>query len=190
MNRPRLPIARFVAFVCIVLPLLAISHASAQDVPAEIDFTIASFTCTADPGQVSMAAGNIPDSCTPDIGATAIVALQDGTAVGSCATDASGICKIQAPNEGTVVVTLDTTTLAGAVTPRENPVTTQVVTEFAGALFINLPSVPAPTAVPSELPDTGSGPATDSSQVWRVGFSLVALTFAAAAVGVRRHQGS
>ena len=188
MNPRHSRIARLVALLSVVLPLLMVSTTSAQDVPTEIDFTIASFTCTSDPGQVSMAAGNIPDSCTPDVGAVASVALEDGTAVGSCTTDASGICKLPAPNEATVVVTLDTTTIGGGAAPRENPITTQVVTEFAGALFINLPAAPAPTQVPNQLPDTGAGPASGSSQLWLYGATIVTLVSAAAALGIRRHQ--
>lgn len=184
MKRHQLRIVRVFALIAIALASLGMAATSAQDVPTEIDFTIASFTCTSDPGQVSMAAGNIPDTCTPDVGAVASVALQDGTAVGSCTTDASGICKLQAPNEATVVVTLDAATLASGATPRENPVTTQVVTEFAGAIFINLPAAPAPTAVPAELPDTGVGTAA-RSQAWLVVASGLVLSLAGAGMVAR-----
>ena len=186
MNLRQFCVARCVALLFFVMPLFVLSNVSAQEEPTEIDFTIASFSCTSDPGQVSLAAGNIPDSCTPDSGAVANVALQDGTDVGSCTTDATGICKLQAPNEASVVVTLDTTTLAGSVAPRENPISTQVVTEFAGALFINLPTAPAPTAVPSELPDTGTGPESRSSEGWLYSAAIVTFASAAVALGVRR----
>lgn len=185
MDRKQLPFVRLITLMCIVLPMSFAANASAQDVPAEIDFTIASFTCTSDPGQVSMAAGNIPDTCTPDVGAVASVALQDGTDVGSCTTDASGICKLQAPNEGTVVVTLDTSTIGAGTAPRENPVTTQVVTEFAGALFINLPAAPAPTVPPTDLPDTGSGSADGLSNTWLAVASGMVLGLACTGAAVR-----
>ena len=181
-------IARCVALLVFVVPFFVVSSVTAQDAPTEIDFTVASFTCASDPGQVSVVADNIPDSCTPDAGAVISVALQDGTAVGSCTTDASGICKLQAPNEATVVVTLDTASIAGGATPRENPITTQVVTEFAGALFINLSAAPAPTAVPSELPDTGAGPESRSNNGWLYSAAILTFLGAAGAVGVRNLQ--
>ena len=188
MNSRHSRIARRLAVMFVIVPLLFVSGASAQDAPAEIDFTVGSFSCTSDPGQVSLAAGNIPDTCTPDVGAVANVALQDGTAVGSCTTDATGICKLQAPNEANVVVTLDTSTLAGSVAPRENPISTQVVTEFAGALFINLPSTPAPTEVPTGLPNTGAGTGIDSPSVWLMGATFLTFAFAATAIGIRRQH--
>lgn len=185
MKRHHLSITRLFAFVCILASTLAVGAASAQDAPAEISFTVASYSCDSDPGQVSLAAGNIPDSCSPDAGAVAQVALEDGTAVGTCTTDASGLCSLQAPNEATVVVTLDASTVASGNTPRENPITTQVITEFASALFINLPAAPAPPNTPTQLPDTGSGVVQESSRFWLVAGSLVAMGAATAAVGCR-----
>lgn len=188
MKRHHLSITRLFAFVCILASTLAVGAASAQDAPAEISFTVASYSCDSDPGQVSLAAGNIPDSCTPDAGAVAEVALQDGTAVGTCTTDASGLCTLQAPNEATVVVTLDESTVASGNTPRENPITTQVITEFASALFINVPAAPAPVETPvppTNLPDTGSGVVQESSRFWVVAASLLVLGTATAAASCR-----
>jgi len=190
MKRHHLSITRLFVLVCILLSSMAVGVASAQEAPAEISFTIASFSCDADPGQVSLAAGNIPDSCTPDAGAVAEVTLEDGTAVGTCTTDGTGLCTLQAPNEATVVVTLDESSVVTGNSPRENPITTQVVTEFAGALFINLPAAPAPgeTPVPpTELPDTGSGVVRESSRFWIVAASLLALGTATAGTGFRLH---
>lgn len=192
MKRHHLSITRFFALVCIVVASLTFGAASAQDAPTEISFTVASFSCDSDPGQVSLAAGNIPDSCTPDAGAVAEVALEDGTAVGTCTTDASGLCKLQAPNEATVVVTLDESTVASGNTPRENPITTQVITEFASALFINVPATPAPPVTPetpTELPDTGSGVVQESSRFWIVAASFVVIGSATAAAGLRLQYG-
>lgn len=188
MKRHPLSIVRLFALVCVVVASLALGAASAQDAPAEISFTVASFSCDADPGQVSLAAGNIPDSCTPDVGAVANVTLEDGTAVGTCTTDVGGICKLQAPNEATVVVTLDESSVASGNTPRENPITTQVVTEFASALFINVPAAPAPPETPEPptgLPDTGSGVVEESSRFWVFAASFVVIGSATAAVGFR-----
>ncbi len=112
-----------------------------------------------------MAAGNIPDDCVPTSGVAFAVTAADGSAVGSCSTDDTGLCIVRVPNEAIVTVTEDTTTSPAGTAPRENPITTQAVTEFAGALFINLPTggetptqVPAEPTTPVELPNTGAGP--------------------------------
>jgi hypothetical protein len=97
---------------------LGLHPTGAQD--QMIDFTIGKFTCPTDPGSVSLAAGNIPDECDPTAGVSFTVAMDDGTEIGSCTTDDSGF------------------------EPRENPISTQAVTEFAGALFINLPVTQPP----------------------------------------------
>lgn len=188
MKRHHLSITRLFVLVCIVVASLAAGAASAQEAPTEIGFTVASFSCDSDPGQVSLAAGNIPDSCAPDAGAFAQVTLEDGTTVGTCTTDASGLCTLQAPIEATVVVTLDESTVASGNTPRENPITTQVITEFASALFINVPAAPAPVETPvppTQLPDTGSGVVQGSSRFWIVSASLLLTGTATAAVGCR-----
>ena len=41
-----------------------------------------------------------------------------------------------------MVVTEDIGTIPAAYAPRENPIATEVRTEFAGALFVNLPVSP------------------------------------------------
>jgi hypothetical protein len=125
--------------------------------PAEVtllDFRIAAFTCPSDPGDVSLAAGNIPETCAPTVGAAFTVAGADGAQLASCAADADGICVVQLPNEAAVTVTEDVTTLPTGYAPRENPIATEVRTEFAGALFINLPIAPPTLAIE---PTVGSG---------------------------------
>jgi hypothetical protein len=129
--------------IAIVVAFLGTHRPAAVKEPL-IDFTIGKFTCPTDPGNVSLAAGNIPDECTPTSGILFTVAQDDGTEIGSCTTSDSGICKVKVPNEAMVTVTEDTSTLAAGFAPRENPIATQAVTEFAGALFINLPSTQPP----------------------------------------------
>ena len=150
--------------------------------PTDITFRINKYTCDQDPGNISPNADNIPDYCTPTAGVMFQVTAEDGTSIGSCTTDDTGLCSLQAPNEATVIVTEDTTTAPAGTVPRENPITAQVVTEFAGAVFVNLPAptevtptpvAPEPTAVPAEptvtpapptgLPSTGSGPENTAS---------------------------
>lgn len=107
---------------------------------------------------------------------------EDGTFTGSCTTDDTGLCSLMVPNEATVTVTEDTTTAPAGTVPRENPITTQAVTEFAGALFINLPA-----DEPTELPDTGAGVGADESSTALITSTLVAtMLTGSAAVLIRR----
>jgi hypothetical protein len=146
----------------------------------EIDFRIFNYTCPLDPGNVSVNAGNIPADCTPTSGVSFSVTAADGTAIGTCTTDANGVCILQVPNESTVTVTEDESTGPAGYVPRENPITTQAVTEFAGALFINIPAAaPQPTAVPS-LPGTGTGPSDGAPPI---GLWLIALLAASLLTG-------
>jgi hypothetical protein len=142
-----------------------------------IDFTIGKFTCPTDPGNVSLAAGNIPDECDPTAGVSFTLALDDGTEIGSCTTDASGICKIQAPNEAMVTATEDISTAPAGYAPRENPISTQAVTEFAGALFINLPVTQPPVVGVGTTAERQGG--TDSTLVL---MALLSLALAVAGV--------
>jgi hypothetical protein len=133
--------------ILLALAVVFMFMGAAQPVGAQdqmIDFTIGKFTCPTDPGNVSLAADNIPDECDPTAGVSFTVALDDGTEIGSCTTDDSGICKIQVPNEAMVTATEDISTAPAESAPRENPISTQAVTEFAGALFINLPVTQPP----------------------------------------------
>jgi hypothetical protein len=172
----------FLLTALLVVASFAAPMASAQDAPAEITFRINKYTCDRDPGDVSPIADNIPDYCSPTAGVAFEVALEDGTVVGSCTTDASGLCSLQAPNEATVIVTEDTASSPAGTVPRENPITTQVVTEFAGAVFINLPET-------TELPDTGSGPSENASGTGLFAAALGgSLLCGATAIMVRRRR--
>lgn len=167
VKHPRIfPVVFLAAFVIVAGFLTPL--ASAQDAPDEITFRINAYSCEKDPGDISPVADNIPDYCDPAAGVAFDVALEDGTSVGACTTAADGMCMLQAPNEATVVVTQDTSTAPVGTTPRENPVTTKVVTEFAGAIFVNLPET-------TELPDTGVGPLEHTA-----GMSLFAIVLCAA----------
>lgn len=155
--------------------------AAAQE---EINFDVGKFDCERNPEEVgddiSVPAYIFPDYCTPASGVTFEVALENGDVIGSCTTDASGICSLSVPNEATVVVTEDVTTATAGYAPVENPVTTRAVNEFAHAMFINVPQT-------TELPETGVGSAAPSSSSSLAGFTLAMLLCAALVVGVRRH---
>ncbi len=167
------------------------SLAAAQE---EITFRIAKFTCSQDPGNVSLAAGNIPDYCDPTAGVAFTVTAEDGTTIGSCTTDATGLCSLNVPNEATVTVTEDETTGPAGYVPRENPITTQAVTEFAGALFINIPAAtPQPTAAPQptqvpQMPSTGAGPRASMVDPWLIGVLAGSLLCGSLALSVRRRS--
>ena len=125
-----------------------------------IDFRIAKYNCTSDPGQISLAKGVVPDNCTPGAGVNFTVKDTGGTTLASCTTDNNGLCVVSLPEGATVVVAEDPTTAKAGYVPRENPISTQVLTEFASAVFVNLPAAQlAPqtgqavtTAHSSELP--------------------------------------
>lgn len=193
-------------FVTAVIALLlalssTLASAVAQDAPAEIDFRINKIDCPSDPGQVSPAAGNFPpEGCTAASGVSFTVALEDGTEVASCTTDADGMCIVSAPNEATVVVTEDVSTATEGYAPRENPITTRVVTEFAGAVFVNILQTPPDEGdddgdtddgtdngtddTPATLPDTGSGSAIGGGTSGPAFLALIGA--AAGALALRR----
>jgi len=180
MPRPTRLFQLAVVLISLAMILGVGASASAQQ---EITFRIGKFTCSQDPGRVSLAAGNIPDDCTPTSGVTFTVTAQDGSTIGSCTTDGTGICSLPVPNEATVTVTEDETTGPVGYAPRENPITTQAVTEFAGALFINLPAVDG-------LPDTGSGVTSPTGTSPLVGLLLAAAVCGGLAVASRRYGAS
>jgi hypothetical protein len=176
------------SFLLCTALLLALAGFVATDTPSGaqqmIDFTIGKFSCPTDPGNVSLAAGNIPDTCDPSSGVSFTVTMTDGTVIGSCTTDASGICKVQVPNEATVTATEDVSTAPAGFTPRENPITTQAVTEFAGALFINLPTTQPPTV------GVGTAAVKSNHEVETLLFyGLIALALAGAGFFLRRRLG-
>lgn len=160
------------AFVLIgFLTMLGITGPSVAAQNSEIPFRIYAFACESDPGNVSVPAGNIPETCDPVEGVTYNVATADGTTIGSCTTDASGMCSLQAPNEEDVTVTDDASTRPTGYAPRENPISTTAVTEFAGTEFYYLPET-------TDLPDTGIGLAPSTTD-----YTLVSVTAAAVLCG-------
>lgn len=193
MNHRRSPITRVALLLSGLLAIAALLApvASAQTTSTPeplITFRVSSYTCPTDPGNVSVAAGNIPDSCTPDADLTYHLTAADGTALGSCTTDANGLCALEVPNEVTVTVTQDTPPTGTA--PRENPITTQAVTEFAGALFINLPTAAETPVTEPTLPNTGSGPATSTPGygIWTLAALGTVLLAGAGVLTLRQRQ--
>ncbi|MBA2277379.1 MAG: hypothetical protein H0W06_06405 [Chloroflexia bacterium] len=147
----------------------------------EIDFRILKLDCTSEPADDVPLTEQVPDACEPAEGASFAIEDEAGNALGSCTTDADGRCMVSVPNEATVTVTEDEPTGTDGFAPRENPITTQAVTEFAGAVFVNLPEPPA-------LPDTGTGTAatTERPPVWAA--LLCGITCALLAFKLRKRR--
>lgn len=175
------PLAHILRLATALAILSALAAAATPTVAAqeEITFRIAKFDCEADPGDVNLLEGPRPEDCSPIAGVSFEVTDENGDSLGSCTTGDDGMCRLEVPNAATVTVTEDESTGTAGFSPRENPITTQAVTEFAGAIFVNLPD-------PKELPDTGVGTAApaDQTPVWiALGCGIVC---SLAAIAVRR----
>ena len=185
-----------VLLLAITLALAALamgapSAAAGQTQPL-ITFRILVISCDADPG--TFPEGEIPTGCTPVEGAAFSIAIAGGETL-SCTSNADGRCQVEVPSESQVTVTEDTTTIPAGFTPRENPIDTQAVSEFAGAVFVNVADAPAPesTAAPTaastdqpttQLPDTGTG-SPSSVSPWFALVTLAILAGMAATTGRR-----
>lgn len=154
--------AKFLRLAAMLAMLVGLGTVIAPGAAAqtEINFDVAKFNCERDPEMagdaISIPGAIVPDYCTPVSGVAFEVALENGDVLGSCTTDERGICSLSVPIEATVVVTEDVTTGTAGYAPVENPITTRAVTEFAHAMFINVPET---TGLP-ELPDTFEFPIT------------------------------
>ncbi len=142
------------AALALALSAMALSQLTASAQGEMIDFRVAKYTCETDPGNISPTADNAPADCDLTAGVSFTIEAEGLDGPLTCTTDDTGICIVQVPNEAAVTVTEDTSTAPDGYAPRENPIETQAVTEFAGAVFVNLPI---------ELPDTGTGPALHGS---------------------------
>jgi len=140
-----LPLVLALAASAFILPV-----ASAGDVVPDITFRILKLDCEEDPGQVPD--GVTPEGCAPAEGVAFTIEVEGGETL-ECTTDAEGRCSVEVPSESMVTVTEDESTGTDGYTPRENPIETQAVTEFAGAIFVNVRDEEPTT----ELPDTGAG---------------------------------
>lgn len=110
--------------------------------PGTFAFPISVISCEEEPETASPFAGEFPpEGCAPVEGVIADVTLRDGSGVDACTTNAEGTCAIDAPFNATVIVEIDERTRPEAYAPRENPITTRVYTEFAGAVFVLIPAL-------------------------------------------------
>jgi hypothetical protein len=118
--------------IALLLALAALASlaggANAGTQVPQIDFRILKLDCAEDPGQVPD--GVTPEGCTPVEGVSFTIDVEDGDTL-SCTTNDEGRCQVQVPSEANVIVTEDESTGTEGYTPRENPIETQAVTEFA-----------------------------------------------------------
>jgi hypothetical protein len=183
--------ARIVSLLIAVLAILALAtnaSAGAVQEPPDITFRILKLDCEEDPGQVPD--GLTPEGCTPAEGVDFTIEVEGEEEALTCTTDAEGRCQVQVPSEANVTVTEDETTATEGFTPRENPIETQAVTEFAGAIFVNVADdePPATETPPTDLPDTGAGTTASSPGAGAMGaLAAVAALFVIAGTILRRH---
>jgi len=147
------------------------SGATAQE--PDIDFRILKLDCEEDPGDIPD--GLTPEGCAPGEGVEFSILVEGETEPLTCTTDADGRCMVQVESESFVTVTEDEATATEGFVPRENPIETQAVTEFAGAIFVNVQEDEPPT----ELPDTGSGSAAQAVTQGAAGILMVVATMLA-----------
>ena len=157
-------IASIVAILLVVAAFAAltpITPASAAQEEQLITFRILKLDCEEDPGQVPD--DLTPEGCTPAEGVSFEIAVEGNDEALNCTTNAEGRCQVEVPSEAMVTVTEDESTATEGYRPRENPMEVQAVTEFAGAIFVNVADAePDPEPPTTGLPDTGAGP--DASQ--------------------------
>jgi hypothetical protein len=114
-------------------------------------FPIIVYVCDRNPAEAHESQGEPPSGCQPAVGVRVEVKTLNGKLLGACTTGAGGGCRASTPYAIKILVEEDISTLPPNYEPVVNPITTWVYTEFAGAGFINLPSIPAGT------PRAGSG---------------------------------
>jgi hypothetical protein len=135
------------ALVIAILAMATTGFGAAAQEP-NIDFRILKINCEEDPGLFPE--GEIPEGCTPVEGVEFSILVEGETESLVCTTNADGRCLVQVESESFVTVTEDESTATDGFAPLENPIETQAVSEFAGAVFVNVREA-------TDLPDTGSG---------------------------------
>jgi hypothetical protein len=179
--------SRSLALLALLLAILVLGApvAAQQEL---IGFEVAKYTCATDPGTISPTIGEIPADCATTAGVAFTIEVAGGEIL-SCTTDETGICNVRVPNGATVTVTEDTATAPASYAPRQNPIVVEeAMTEFAGAVFVNLPVAPDTNEVPTELPETGSGGPGDAGS-GTVGV-LATLATLALVAGHLTHRGT
>lgn len=139
------PAVRLLAVCCVVLALvITLLSATARSAAAQLEFRVIKVACPGVPSFEPSTGRGIPPECTPAAGVSFTIQDTTGTVLATCTTNAQGLCVVTLPEGITVVVTEDVSTAPPGTVPLRNPITTQVLTEFAGAGFVNLPRSVAP----------------------------------------------
>ncbi len=104
-------------------------------------FPVYALVCDQDPGQVGTARGDFPPAgCAGAVGVAILVeAAENGDDLGACTTGDDGSCVIDLPRGASVLVSDGPASIPPGFEARQNPIETRVVTEFAEAVFVNLP---------------------------------------------------
>ena len=163
----RFGIAPFLAVVLAIATLGVFASAAAAQEPM-IDFRIFKIDCPEDPGQFPE--GIAPEGCTPVEGVDFTIEVEGVAEPLTCTTNADGRCLVQVESEANVTVTEDTSTGTEGYAPLENPIETQAISEFAGAVFVNVPEDT------TGLPDTGAGSSRAAVDPGTAGILLVVAT--------------
>jgi hypothetical protein len=137
------------------------------------------------------------EGCVPGDGAFFNVTSSDGAFLGNCEATGSNPnrvfagCIVRVPSGSTVVVTEDLASLPEGYMPETNPVTLTapvgpVDGEDYGAIFIN---VLQSGSIPTDLPNTGAGPAPTGADTMPLVPALSAVAALLGLAGRRiRHQ--
>lgn len=129
----------------VALVVIALFTATAASAAAQLEFRVIKVACPGLPSFEPSTGRGIPPECTPAAGVSFTIQDTAGTILATCTTNEQGICVVSLPEGITVVVTEDVSTAPPGTVPLRNPITTQVLTEFAGAGFVNLPRSIAPS---------------------------------------------
>jgi len=131
--------------LAVALVVIALFTATAASAAAQLEFRVIKVACPGLPSFEPSTGRGIPPECTPAGGVSFTIRDTAGTILATCTTNEQGICVVSLPEGITVVVTEDVSTAPPGTVPLRNPITTQVLTEFAGAGFVNLPRSIAPS---------------------------------------------
>jgi hypothetical protein len=119
--------------------------------PDRYSLPVLAVQCERDPGGIGIAMGGLPEGCRGLPGVAVAITLLDGTPVGSCTTGERGGCRIVTPASIVVRAKEDPATLPDGYRPKRNPVDALVATEYAAAIFVNLPAALVASATPSPV---------------------------------------
>ena len=131
--------------LAVALVVIALFTATAASAATQLEFRVIEVACPGLPSFEPSTGRGIPPECTPAGGVSFTIRDTTGTILATCTTDERGICLVTLPEGITVVMTEDVSTAPPGTVPLRNPFTTQVLTEFAGAGFVNLPRSTGPS---------------------------------------------